>query len=71
MREDVADQYLSYKLIESNQNMKAEWFYIRNHHPELSKPSGHQPKHMPWWNTEPTMQQDIQLPRLLKKIKTL
>jgi hypothetical protein len=40
MREDVADQYLSYKLIESNQDWKAKWFYICNHHPELPEPSG-------------------------------
>jgi hypothetical protein len=55
MREDVTDQYLSYKLIDSNQDWKAKWFYITNHHPELSKPSGKQPKHRAWWNTEPTM----------------
>jgi hypothetical protein len=53
---------LSYKLIDSNQDWKAKWFYISNHHPELPKPSGHQPKHAPWWNTEPTMQEGIQLP---------
>jgi hypothetical protein len=35
MREDAADQYLSYKLIESNQDWKAKWFHICNHHPEL------------------------------------
>jgi hypothetical protein len=45
MREDAAEQYLSYKLIDSNQDWKAKWFYIRNHHPELPKPSGKQPKH--------------------------
>jgi hypothetical protein len=69
MCEDAADQYLSYKLIESNQDRKAKWFYIINHHPELSKPSGCKPKHKPWWNAEPTMQDGIQLPELLKKIK--
>jgi hypothetical protein len=52
MREDAADQYLSYKLIESNQDWKAKWFYICNHHPELPKPSGKQLKHRPWWNTK-------------------
>jgi hypothetical protein len=67
----VADQYLSYKLVESNQDWKAKWFYISNHHPELPKPSGKQPKHRPWWNTEPTMQEGIQLPELMKKIKAL
>jgi hypothetical protein len=56
MREDAADQYLAYKLIDSNQAWKAKWFYISNHHPELPKPSGKQPKHRAWWNTEPTMQ---------------
>jgi hypothetical protein len=71
MREDAADQYLAYKLIESNQDWKAKWFYISNHHPELPKPSGKQPKHRPWWNTEPTMQEGIQLPELMKKIKAL
>jgi hypothetical protein len=71
MREDAADQYLAYKLIESNQDWKAKWFYIRNHHPKLPKPSGKQPKHRSSWNTEPTMQDGIQLPELLKKIKAL
>jgi hypothetical protein len=32
MREDAAEQYLSYKLIDSNQDWKAKWFYVRNHH---------------------------------------
>jgi hypothetical protein len=62
---------LSYKLIDSNQDWKAKWFYITNHHPELPKPSGKQPKHRAWWNTEPTMQEGIQLPELLQKIKAL
>jgi hypothetical protein len=59
MREDTAEQYLAYKLIESNQDWKSKWFYITNHHPELPKPSGKQPKHRPWWNTEPTMQEGV------------
>jgi hypothetical protein len=71
MREDAAEQYLSYKLIDSNQDWKAKWFYVMNHHPELSKPSGKQPKHRPWWNSEPTMQEGIQLPELLARIKAL
>jgi hypothetical protein len=69
MHEDAAEQYLSYKLIDSNQDWKAKWFYI-NHHPELPKPSRQQ-KHRPWWNTEPTTQEGIQLPELLEKIKAL
>jgi hypothetical protein len=71
MREDAAEQYLSYKLIDSNQDWKARWFYITNHHPGLPKPSGKQPKHRNWWNTEPTMQEGIQLPELLARIKVL
>jgi hypothetical protein len=71
MREDTAEQYLSYKLIDSNQVWKAKWFYVTNHHPGLPKPSGKQPKHRPWWNTEPTMQEGIQLPELLAHIKVL
>jgi hypothetical protein len=71
MREDTSDQYLSYKLIESNQDWKSKWFYICNHHPVLPKPSGKQTKHRVWWNTEPTMQEGIQLPELMKKIKAL
>jgi hypothetical protein len=70
MREDAADQYLSYKLIESNQDWKSKWFYTCNHHLELPKPTGKKPKHRVWWNTEPTMQEGIQLPELMKKIKT-
>jgi hypothetical protein len=71
MREDADEQYLSYKLIDSNQDWKSKWFYITKHHPELLKPSGKQPKHQPWWNTVPTMQEGIQLPKLLQKIKAL
>jgi hypothetical protein len=71
MREDAADQYLSNKLIESNQDWKAKWFYITNHHPKLPKPSRKQAKHRAWWNTEPTMQEGIQLPELMQKIKAL
>jgi hypothetical protein len=71
MREDVAEQYLSYKLIDSNQAWKAKWFYVMNHHPGLPKPSGKQPKHRPWWNSEPTMQEGFQLPELLARIKAL
>jgi hypothetical protein len=71
MQEDAAEQYLTYKLIDSNQDWKAKWFYITNHHPELPKPRGKQPKHRPWRNSEPTMQEGIQLPELLAKIKAL
>jgi hypothetical protein len=71
MREDTVGQYLAYKLIDSNQDWKSKWFYITNHHTELPKTSGKQPKHGPWWNTEPTMQEGIQLPELLVKIKAL
>jgi hypothetical protein len=71
MREDATEQYLTYKFIVSNQDWKLKWFYINNHHPELSKPSRKQPKNQPWWNTEPTMQEGIQLPELLQKIKAL
>jgi hypothetical protein len=71
MREDAVEQYLLYKLINSNQDWKSKWFYLTNHHPELPKPSGQQPKHRPWWNSEPTMQEGIQFPELLTKIKAL
>jgi hypothetical protein len=71
MREDAAEQYLSYELIDSNQDWKSKWLYITNHHPELPKPSGKHPKHRSWWNSEPTMQEGIQLPELLAKIKAL
>jgi hypothetical protein len=41
MREDAADQYLSYKLIDSNQDWKAKWFYVTNHHPRsCQSPAG-------------------------------
>jgi hypothetical protein len=71
MREDATEQYLSYKLIDSNQNWKAKWFYVTNHHLGLPKPSGKEPKHRLWWNSEPTMQEGIQLPDLLAWIKAL
>jgi hypothetical protein len=71
MREDAVEQYLLYKLIDSNQDWKSKWFYITNHHPELPKPSGKQPKHQPWWNTKPTVQEGIQLFELLQKIRAL
>jgi hypothetical protein len=51
MREDAAEQFLAYKLIDSNQDWKSKWFYITNHHPELPKPSGKQLKHRPWWRS--------------------
>jgi hypothetical protein len=50
MREDAAEQYLSYKLIDSNQGWKLKWFYITNHHLELPKPSG---KHVVWTSLGP------------------
>jgi hypothetical protein len=62
MREDAAEQYLSYKLIDSNQDWKAKWFYVTNHHTELPNTSGKQPKHRPWWNSEPTMQEGLSCP---------
>jgi hypothetical protein len=71
MREDAAEKYLSYKLIDSNEDWKARWFYVTNHHLELLKPSGKQPKHRPWWNSEPTMQEGLQLLELLARIKVL
>jgi hypothetical protein len=40
MREDAAEHYLAYKLIDSNQDWKSKWFYVTNDHPELPKPSG-------------------------------
>jgi hypothetical protein len=58
-------------LIDSNQDWKAKWFYVTNHHPELPKPSGNQPRHQPWWNSEPTMHEGLHLPELLAKIKAL
>jgi hypothetical protein len=71
MREDAAEQYLAYKLIDSNEDWKSKWLYVTNHHPELPMPSVKQPKHRPWWNTELTLQEGIQLPELLVKIKAL
>jgi hypothetical protein len=71
MREDVAEQYLEYKLNDSNADWKARWFYITNHHPGLPKPIGRQPRHCDWWNSKPTMQEGIQLPELLARIKVL
>jgi hypothetical protein len=71
MREDAAEQYLAYKLIDSNADWKVRWFYVKNHHPGLLKPSGRQPRHRDWWNTEPTMQEGIQLPELFARIKEL
>jgi hypothetical protein len=37
MREDATEQYLAYKLIDSNTDWKVRWFYITNHHPGLPK----------------------------------
>jgi hypothetical protein len=71
MREDAAEQYLSHKLNDSNHDWKARWFYVTNHHLGLPKPSGRQPRHQDWWNTEPTMKEGIQLPELLARIKVL
>jgi hypothetical protein len=71
LREDAAEQYLAYKLVDSNTDWKTRWFYITNHHPGLPKPSGRKLRHRDWWNTEPTMQEGIQLPKLLARIKVL
>jgi hypothetical protein len=71
LREDIAEKYLAYKLVDSNTDWKMRWFYITNHHPGLPKPSGRQPRPRDWWNTEPTMQEGIQLPELLACIKVL
>jgi hypothetical protein len=71
LREDATEQYLAYKLVDSNTVWKPRWFYITNHHPSMPKPSGRQPRHHEWWNTEPTMQERIQLPELLARIKVL
>jgi hypothetical protein len=43
MREDAAEQYLSYKLIDSNQDWKAKWFYITNHHRRCRSRAGSSP----------------------------
>jgi hypothetical protein len=71
MREDAAEQCLSYKLIDSNQDWKARWFYVTNHHPELPTPRGKQPKHRPWWKSELTMQEGLQFPELLARFEAL
>jgi hypothetical protein len=71
LREDAAEQYLAYKLVDSNTDWKTRWFYITNHHLDLPKPSVRPPRHRDWWNTEPTMQEGIQLPELLARIKVL
>jgi hypothetical protein len=71
LREDAAEQYLAYKLVDSYTDWKTRWFYITNHHPGLPKPSGRQPRHREWWNSEPIMQEGIQLPELLARIKVL
>jgi hypothetical protein len=52
LREDAAEQYLAYKLVDTNTDWKTRWFYITNHHPGLPKPSGRQPRHREWWNTD-------------------
>jgi hypothetical protein len=43
MREDAAEKYLTYKLIDSNADWKARWFYVTNHHPGLPKLTGGSP----------------------------
>jgi hypothetical protein len=71
MCEDTTAHYLSYKLIDSNQDWKRWWLYVNNHHPRLPKPSGYPTKHQPWWNTEPTVQEGFQLHALLENVATL
>jgi hypothetical protein len=39
MREDATDQYLSHKLIDSNQDWKAKWFYVTNQHRSCQRPA--------------------------------
>jgi hypothetical protein len=43
MREDAAEQYLSYKLIDSNQDWKAKWFYVKNHYLGCRSQAGSSP----------------------------
>jgi hypothetical protein len=43
MREDAAEQYLLYKLIDSNQDWKAKWFYVTNHHRSCRSQAGSSP----------------------------
>jgi hypothetical protein len=64
IREDVVEHRLQPGL---------EGQVVLHHEPPsgLPKPSGKQHKHRPWWNTEPTMQEGIQLPELLARIKAL
>jgi hypothetical protein len=71
MREDAAEQNLSYKIIDSNQVLVVEMVLHHQPPPGAAKPSRKQPKHQAWWNTETTMQGGIQLPELLQKIKAL
>jgi hypothetical protein len=43
MREDAAEQYLSYKLIDSNQHWKAKWFYVTTTTRSCRSPAGSSP----------------------------
>jgi hypothetical protein len=62
MREDAAEQYLAYKLIDSNADWKARWFYITNHHPDLPKPSGRQPRHVTGGTRSPRCKRESSFP---------
>jgi hypothetical protein len=40
MREDAAEQYLAYKLIDTNQDWKSKWFYITTTTRSCRSPAG-------------------------------
>ncbi|KAG2565014.1 hypothetical protein PVAP13_7NG006802 [Panicum virgatum] len=71
MREKMDEVYFKYKLIDSNQDWNARLFYADNQCPQLSKPSMYAQVHNDDWNAEPSTEECMQVPELLRRIAEL
>jgi len=67
VRQNAKEIYFDYELIDSNQDWKHKWFYIGNHPPQLTAPTGHRPIWDAIWNQEPSTEECMQVPELLRR----
>jgi len=61
--------YLEYNLPDSHGEWKRRWFYIENHPPALPVVTGHTPKKLDYWVTEPEPSKEVD--DLLSQIEVL
>jgi hypothetical protein len=69
MRQKARKLCFKYDLIDSNQDWKNKWFYIENAPPQLPKLSMFALVYDRLWKDEPSMQECIQIPELLAKMR--